>query len=96
MAITFLKRKKIQKYLILVFIIAILALFLVIWYGFLKKPKPTAPSPIYVPPKKIEIDFGVLKNPFLRESQPFEEIKPFEETKLPEEKTERENPFIPY
>ena len=95
MAITFLQKGKRQRYLILVFIIIILALSLVVWYGFLRKPKPIPPLVIYKPPK-IEINFEVLKHPFLRESQPFEEIKPFEKTKLPEEEIGRDNPFLLY
>jgi len=95
MAIIFLPRKRIQKHLVLVFIMIVLVMFLVVWYGFFRKPKPALPPVIYKPPK-IEINLEVLRSPFLRESKLFEEIKPFEEIKLPEEEIGRENPFLPY
>jgi len=90
MAITFLQRRKIQKYLIPVFIVVILITIIVIWSGFLREDETIEPVKILIPPKKVEVDFEVLKSPILEELEPFEEISPFEE------KIGRENPFISY
>ena len=89
MAITFLQQRKKQKRLIFVLLAVIILIFIVVWRGFLVKPKPVL-VPIILEPPKIEINFGVLKGPVLKEFQPFEEIKPFEE------EIGRENPFTPY
>lgn len=99
MAVTFLQKRKIQRYLIPIFIILILITIIVIWRGFFVKEEPILPEKVLIPPKKIEIDFGVLKSPVLEELQPFEEIKPFEEVVVEGEVIEklgRENPFLPY
>ncbi len=92
MAITFLEREKIQRYLILVFLAIVLITIFLIWYNFLRKQEfiIVEPEEILILPKKIEIDFGILKSPILEELKPFEEIPPLEE------KIGRENPFIPY
>jgi len=95
MAITFLEKRKKQKYLVFSFIILLLAILSVIWLGLIRKPIISPPPIIYTPPK-IEINFEALRHPFLKESQIFEEIKSFEDTKFPEEKLGRENPFLPY
>lgn len=50
-------------------------------------PGTEPPKPV----KKIEIDFGILKNPLLNQLQLMEEIKPVEETEIG-----RENPFTPF
>ena len=89
MAITFFQRRNRQKYLILVLVVVIILIFVVVWRGFLLKPELVL-APIILEPPKIEINFGVLENPILRELQPLEEIKPFEE------EIGRENPFVPY
>jgi uncharacterized protein (DUF58 family) len=90
MALTFHKRQEKQKYLFLVFSILILAAFSVLYFNFFKKQKiSVSPPEIYKPPK-IEINLNVLKSSFLKGLLPFEEIKPFED------KTGRENPFLPY
>lgn len=89
MAITFIQKKEIQRYLILVFIVILLIITTIIWQGFFKKEKPPSPE-IFKPAKKIEINFEVLKNPILEELQLFEVVAPFEE------EIGRENPFIPY
>lgn len=87
MAIALFRQRKTQKYLILALIVIILLILVVIWQGFLLKPKL---PPEGLRPKKIEINFEVLKSPRLEELQPFEEIPPFEE------EVGRENPFVPY
>ena len=92
MAITFLEKTKRQRNLIYIFIAVVLITSLTIWLGFLK---PKKPSEEVIPPistEKIEIDFEVLKNPFLEKLQIFEGLP-----QLPSEgKIGRENPFIPY
>lgn len=90
MAITFQKRRGKQRYLLLIFLISIAVIFSTIYFGYLRnKPLPPPPFVIFEPPK-VEINFDVLKHPFLKDSLPYEEIRPFEE------KTGRENPFEPY
>ena len=77
-----------QKYLTWIFLI--LVLLLVVWFsrGFFIKPPPPSPPPPQ--PKKVEINFEALKNPLLKDLNPFEEIPIFEE------EIGRENPFLPF
>ncbi|MBU4299037.1 hypothetical protein KJ636_03280 [Patescibacteria group bacterium] len=88
MAITFQEKERKQRYWIFVFIIIIFAVFFV-FRSDISQKKTSLPLTTYKPPK-IEINFEVLKNPFLKELLPYEEIKPFQE------KVGRENPFLPY
>jgi len=88
MAITFIQQRKKQKRLIFVLMVVIILIFIVVWRSFLVKPKLVS-IPVIPEPPKIEINFGVLKNPVLKELQPFEEINPLEE------RAGRENPFTP-
>lgn len=90
MAITFQEQKEKQKYLTMVFLVAILVIFSVVYFGFLKKEKPSEIQGVIYQPPKIELNFELLESPFLKELLPFEEIKPFED------KIGRENPFLPY
>jgi len=90
MAITFFQKRKIQRYLIPVFIGAFLITGIIIWQGFFKKEEPPLPEEVLRPFKKIKINFEILKSLLLEELQPFEEIPPFEE------EIGRENPFLPY
>lgn len=90
MAITFQKREEKQRYLIFAFLIIILVAFLVLYFGFFRKQKPSFLPPTLHQPPRIEINFETLKKPFLKELLPFEEIKPFEG------EIGRENPFLPY
>lgn len=90
MAITFQEQKEKQKYLISVFLVVILVIFLVVYFGFLKKEKPSEIEEVIYQPPKIELNFQVLESQFLKELLPFEEIKRFEG------KIGRENPFLPY
>lgn len=99
MAITFLEKRKIQRYYIIIFGIILLVTTLVIWRGFFVKEKPIFLEEVTKPLKKVEIDFNILENPILKELQPFEEIEPFREVIVEEEiieKIGRENPFAPY
>jgi len=90
MAIEILKEKERQKFLALVFVILLFLIFLVISVGMIKR-KGIFKVPVIPPPepKKIEINFEVLK------SQALKELETFEEASLPEEKG-RDNPFLPY
>lgn len=94
MAIEFRKQVKGQRNLIYIFSVIVLITAFLLWTRFLKPEKPSAlevlpPTP---PIKKLEINFDVLKNPFLEKLQTFEGLP-----QLPlEEKIGRENPFIPY
>ena len=90
MAIDFLKKRKTQKILILIFIGALLVSAFFIWRGFSEKEEPLLSEEPVKPLKKIEINYSVLENPILKELEPFEKIPPLEE------KAGRENPFIPY
>jgi len=94
--ITFLEKRKFQRNLIIIFAVIVLITFFVLWQGFFVEEKSTLEEMPEILIKKVEINLEVLeKNPLLKEFLPFEEIKPFEVTS-PEEKTGRENPFIPY
>lgn len=101
MAIVFLQQKKIQKGLVLVFILALLITAIVVWQGFFGKEREVYTTETIIPfQKEVKIDFETLKNPILQKLQPFLEIKPIEEIPLvegePAEEGGRENPFIPY
>jgi hypothetical protein len=94
MAITFLQEKKKQKYLIYIFILIIVATFLILWLGFFRKPQITpeivAPTGVSESWQKIEIDFKILENPLFQSLKDFEKIPPLEGA------VGRENPFIPF
>jgi len=78
MAITFLEKRKIQKYFVLIFGATIFLIALIIWQGFFVEEKPVFPKEVSKSAKKIEIDFEILENPILRGLQPFEKIQPIE------------------
>ena len=94
MAITFSRGKKKQKYLIYVFIAIIIAGFLIIWLGFLKKPQTAPeeviPSEVSENLQKIEINFQILENPLFQNLKDFEKIPDFDV------QVGRVNPFIPF
>lgn len=75
-----------QKYLTWIFLI--LVLLLVVWFGRGFFIKPSFPPPPLPQPKTVEINFEALKNPLLKDLNPFEEIPIFEE------EIGRENPFL--
>lgn len=75
----------------LIWMLLVLVLVLIAWFGRDSIIKPSVP--FSSPPAKqkvVEINFEVLKNPSLQELRPFEEIPPFGE------EIGRENPFLPY
>lgn len=92
MAVEFRESEKRQKILIYVFAVVVLVTLLVLWLGYFKPEKPLEEA--FLPPviKKIEINWDVLKNPFLENLQTFEGLPPLP----PEEEIGRENPFLPY
>lgn len=90
MVIVYIKQKKIQKILILVFIAILLIIAFVVWQGFFREEKETFLEELILPREEVKIDFDFLKGPFLKELQPFSEIEPLEE------EIDRENPFVPY
>ncbi|MFC1663728.1 hypothetical protein ACFL0A_01235 [Patescibacteria group bacterium] len=90
MAITFIQKRKTQRYLILLFVGILLITTIVIWWGFLKEEEISSPETIFKPFKKVEINFEVLNKPTLEGLQLPEGIAPFEED------IGRENPFLAY
>ncbi len=90
MAIVYLKQKRIQKTLILVFMAILLIIAFVVWQGFLEEKEEAFLEKLILPREEVKIDFDFLKSPFLEELQPFSEIEPFEE------EIGRENPFLSY
>jgi len=103
MAIVFLKEKRTQRSLIVVFVLVVLITAFVIWQGFFKKEAEVSfEEGFKFLPRKIEIDFSTLENPNLEALQLFFKIEPLEEATPTEEgiglPTEigRENPFMTY
>lgn len=89
------QEKKKQRYKIFILIAAILGLFFVAWYKFFPK-QPSAPRALPQKPERIDINFGVLKNPILDPENPakltsFEGVPVFN----PQD-AGRSNPFQPY
>jgi hypothetical protein len=71
MAITFIEPKRRKYYLILLLIVVVIGVLFLIWnFFFLKAP---APSVKPTPPPEIKINFEILGDSFLINSQSFEE-----------------------
>jgi len=91
MAIVFLQQRKIQRNLIIVFLLVSVVTVVVIWQGFFKKESQVLPEETFLLPKEeVKIDFEFFKNAQLQNLFPFAEIQPFEG------ETGRDNPFLPY
>ncbi len=91
MPIDFIQQRKKQKYLTLIVMASFIVIAVILWFGYFRKPElvsETIPSFIWV--KQIEIDFNILEDPFLQESQLFEKVPSFEG------EVGRDNPFLPY
>jgi hypothetical protein len=89
MAIEVLKQKERQKTLMVVFFILIVLTVFVVLSTFMKKGGVVL-APVPAPlPKRVEINFDVLKSQAMKDLQLLEEIT------MPAEKG-RENPFLPY
>lgn len=82
------RRKKIQKYLVVLLIVLLISVGIVIWWGFFKEKKPLPVSEEVSTPK-IEIDLSVF------ETAQFKEMRPFEKFSPPQKEAGRENPFSP-
>lgn len=91
MAITFIKEKQKQKYLVLILASLIFVTLGVVWWGVLREKKGVVNqlAPVFTQPE-IQIDWQILQNTKLKELEIFEEIS------APEEKIGRKNPFTPY
>lgn len=90
MAISFVKQKKRQQYLILVFLAILAVTFFVVFKGVLKKGEGVSPVFQVALPGEVKINFDFLKGEPLKDLKKFEEISPFEGLKG------REDPFLPY
>ncbi len=86
---------------------AALIIAIVLWQWLLKKQEEKSLSSgtgsLSANAAELKINFNVLKNPLLKELQPFPELKPLEEsTTTVKGKIEitgekgRKNPFLPY
>jgi hypothetical protein len=84
-----LEEVKRQKNLIVFPLIFFLITILILYFGYFKK-KVSPLIEVFVPQKKIEIDFSIFENPILKELQPPEKIAP-----AGPEEIGRENPFLP-
>ena len=92
LAITFLEKRKKQRYLILVFALVIMVALLVFWFGFLTRLEQlfSSPETVMPPRKNIEISWEVLQDPRLDYLEKFEEIPPLRQE---EGEQGRDNPF---
>jgi len=88
MAMKLFQQSKRQKYLILIFIVLVIAaVFVLIWQNVLQKQIPGIEVKV-ISFRKPDINFKILENPILKGWQSFERIKAFKEEKG------RENPFL--
>lgn len=93
MAVQYIREKKKQRYLLLVFGVVIVVTLAVVWFGFLQdkvtffKAQTPAPSP-FASRNIIQIDFDFLEGSLLKEMDVFNEVSPYEGG------IGRENPFI--
>ncbi len=90
MPIDFIQQRKKQKYLTLIVIVSFIIIAVILWFGYFRKPEFVREEAPISSIKEIKIDFDVLENPFLQESQLFEDIPAFEG------EIGRENPFLLY
>jgi hypothetical protein len=102
MAIVFVQQNKKQKILIFILVSCLVLTGLVLWLGFFSPSQPSSQDYITententdLSSDEIEIEFDVLKNPLLKELQPFSEIQPLENSTSTGGKG-RQNPFLPY
>ena len=90
MPVDFIQERKKQKYLVITLVIIFIIAGFILWFGYFRKEKTLPASVSGFTPVEVKINFEVLENAFLKESQSFEEAHPFEGEKG------RSNPFIPY
>lgn len=89
MAIKFQQQVKKQRNFIILFIMLILIIAFVLWWGFKTEEEP---SGILISQrlKKFEINFDIFQNPLLKQLQLIDKIPAFEG------ELGRDNPFIPF
>ena len=94
MAITFVQRRKLQNYLLGVFLLVLGVIGVVLWYGFFRsEPTPTIEQPlVVVPPKSIQVNVEFLDSELLDELRPPPAPIPFPEPT----DIGRDNPFPPF
>jgi hypothetical protein len=94
MVITFVQRKKTQKYLILIFVALIIVIIFVFFSDYFKEEEIfIRESDISISKSRpsIKIDFQILDSPvFKKLTEPFPELP----TSSPSEDIGRENPFL--
>lgn len=90
MSTNFIQRRRIQKYLIVLFVVVVIITILVVWQGFFVKRKPSEGEEKTRIHKKLEIDFQLLESPILEKLQSFTGIP------VSEEEMGRDNPFLTY
>ena len=110
MAVVFQRKRRIQQYLILAFIVALITSALVLWYGFRGKGKGeealpqegTAASTIFPQGAQAPLEIPFLTGQALKinfevlQNALVEKMEPLEKIKPFEGQAGRENPFIPY
>lgn len=101
MAIVFIKQKKTQRNLIIVFALVIIITIIILWQGVFKKESLPFQREVFLPPpKEIKMNFEIFEHPKLKELLLFTEIEPFKEIPPTEDapgvKVGRENPFVSY
>lgn len=97
MAVIFKEELKKQRNLIYVFLLAIFLIVIVVWQGFLKKEEPVLEEEGATVAQSPKIDFEILKNPILKELQPFLGLPIFSGEELSTSSAEqigRDNPFL--
>ena len=88
MAITFLQKKKIRRFLIPVLGAVVFITAAVIWWGFFTTNRVPQQDAL-LPPPRIELNTGILSHPLLEELD-----DPRAKTQIPPE-VGRDNPLLP-
>jgi len=89
MAIKFQQQVKKQRNFIILFIMLILIITFVLWWGF-RTEEDVSGILILQRLKKFEINFDIFQNPLLKQLQLIDKIPAFEG------ELGRDNPFIPF
>ncbi|MCH8244296.1 hypothetical protein IIB97_00150 [Patescibacteria group bacterium] len=89
MAITFLQKKKIRRFLIPVLGAVVFITAAVIWWGFFTTNVAPKDGTLLPPPRRVEVDTSILLHPLLLELD-----EPRAKTQIPP-KVGRDNPLLP-